>query len=113
MDLNRLSIIEGSSVYYSKGFMDVIEAHLYYLRNSDKTTTFIVDRNIAEIYQGDFFGYMNYRNVEQKYHWIYMRVNGYLSSFDFKPTVDSLLVPSKEEIEQIRASYMNSGLVNF
>lgn len=105
--------MDGSSVYYSKGFMDVIESHLHYLRNSAKTTTFIVDRDIAEIYKGDFYGYMNYRNVEHKYHWIYMRVNGYLSSFDFKPTVDSLLVPSKEEIEQIRASYANSGLVKF
>lgn len=113
MNVNRLSVMEGGAVYYSKGFMDVLESHLYYLRNSDKTTTFVVDRNVADIYRGDFFGYMNYRNVEQKYHWIHMRVNGYLSPFDFKPDVDYLLVPSIEEIEQIRASYLNSGLVNF
>lgn len=113
MDINRLSIAEGSTVYYTKNFMDVVESHLHYLRNSSKSTSFIVDKNIAEVYQGDFFGYMNYRGVPQKYHWVYLRVNGYLSPFDFKPTVDTLIVPSTEEIEQIRSSFINSGLVNF
>jgi hypothetical protein len=113
MNVNRLSIQEGSPVYYSKNFMDVMESHLDYLRNSSKSSSFIVDKNIAEVYQGDFFGYLNYRGVQQKYHWIYLRVNGYLSPFDFKPNVDSLIVPSTEEIEQIRSSFINSGLVNF
>jgi hypothetical protein len=113
MDINKLSIEQGSDVHYSKGFMDVMEAHVDFLKNSTKSTKFIVDKDIAYIYQGDFFGYMNYRNVPQKYHWICMRVNGYFSSFEFKPDVDTLIIPNTQELEQIRISYLNSGLVNF
>ncbi len=113
MDINKLAIERGSDVYYSKNFMDVMESYVSYLKTSGKSTSFIVDKDIAYIYQGDFYGYMNYRNVPSKYHWICMRVNGYFSPFEFKPNVDYLTIPSTEELEQIRISYLNSGLVNF
>lgn len=113
MDINKLSIAPGDDIWYSKGFMDVLESHLVYLRNSQKAGRFIVDKDIAYIYTGDFYGYMNYRKVQQRFHWIYMRVNGYLSSFEFKPDVDSLIIPSSQDLEHIRLSYINSGLLNF
>ena len=95
----------------SSDLMDVLESHIDYLKKSQRTSSFIVDRDIAYIYTGDFYGYLNYRKVQQKFHWIYMRVNGYLSTFDFKPDVDSLILPSSQDLEQIRLSYINSGLL--
>lgn len=113
MDINKMAIAAGDDLYYTKGFMDVLESHVDYLRKSTKTSTYQVDKDIAYIYQGDFYGYLSFRNVNQRLHWITMRVNGYYSSFEFKPTVSSILVPSSQDIELIRLSYMNSGLLNF
>jgi hypothetical protein len=113
MDINKLAIDTGDDIYYTKGFMDVLEAHVHYLRNSTKSTSYTVDKDIAHIYQGDLYGYLLYRGVAQKNHWISMRVNNYYSPFEFKPTVDYLIIPSSQDLELIRISYMNSGLINF
>jgi trehalose-6-phosphate synthase len=113
MDINKLAIVEGDDVYYTKGFMDVLEAHMQYLRKSHKSTSYTVDKDIAHIYQGDLYSYLNFRGIAQRLHWITMRMNGYYSSFEFKPTVDYLIVPSSKDIELIRLSYINGGLVNF
>lgn len=113
MDINKLAINTGDDLYYTKGFMDVLEAHMQYLRSSTKTTSYAVDKDIAYIYQGDLYGYLNYRGVSQKLHWIAMRLNGYYSPFEFKPTVDYLMIPSSQDVELIKISYMNSGLLDF
>ena len=113
MDIHALMIDKGSDVYYSKNYMDMMESHVAYLKTSTQSNVFIVDRDKAYVYRGDFYGYMNYRGVAPKYHWICMRINGYYSPFEFKADVDSLIIPSTEELEQIRVSYLNSGLVDF
>ena len=113
MEIDRLMIDYGDNVFYTKKFMDVLEAHMPYLRTSSKTLKITVDLNDAYIYDSDFFGYLNKRNIQVKYHWIFMRVNNFYSPMEFNPDILSLLVPNEQEISQIRNTYSSSGLINF
>lgn len=113
MKVDGLMIVPGDDIFYSKGFMDVLEAHLDYLKKSTLTNVFIVDKDLAYPYIADFYGYLSFRGIAPKNHWVCMRLNGYLSPFDFKADVDTLMIPSSQDIEMIRSSYVNSGLVNF
>lgn len=112
MDIYSLTIGSGNNTFYSKGFMDVIESHLNYFRNSPNSYMVQVDAKKLSIYDGDLFGYLNERRVEQHYHWIIMRVNNMYSNSDFGPGKNTLIIPSDTEIEQIRSMYIATGSIS-
>jgi len=112
MDIYSLTIPSGDDIFYTKSFMDTLESHVGYFRTSRKTTTIQVDPKKAIIYNGDFFGYLNEFKIDQKYHWIIMRVNDLYSTFEFNIDKTELVIPDRDEIEQIRCAYVATGAIS-
>ena len=112
MDIYSLTISSGSDVFYSKGFMDVLESHLNYFRSSPNSYTIQVDAKKSHIYDGDLFGYLNEKGVDQQYHWLIMRINSLYSNSEFGPEKTTLIIPNDTEIEQIRSMYMATGSIS-
>ncbi len=112
MDIYDMTIDSGDDLFYSKSFMDTLETHLDFFRKSTSTRVVSVDAKKTAIYDGDLFGLLNELNVEQRYHWLIMRVNNFYSNYDFGPGITSLLIPSQTEIEIIRSSYISTGVMS-
>ena len=99
----------GANIWYSKEFMDTLESHVTYFRNSNKTSTVQVDPRKAVVYAGDFYGYLNDANIDQQYHWFIMRLNYMYCSSDFDNSYTKLYMPDKMELEQIRSAHTATG----
>lgn len=94
-------------VYFDTDFIKHIESFMTKLRASPN----IKIRNeftpvISYKYEGDYFGLLDYLNIEKKYHYIVLRFNGYTSSSDFKGNDLYVLVPDLNEIENIKNIYL-------
>ena len=111
MDILKLAQKSGPEVYYNKDFMDVLEAHLDYLKKDSSTHIVQVKADRVAIYEGDFYGYLNEVGIEPEYHWIIMRINGMRSPTEFTNGMDTLFIPSKDEINQIRMAHNATGVV--
>lgn len=94
-------------VYFDVDFINHVESFMTKLRSSPN----IKIRNdfspiIAYKYEGDYFGLLDYLNIEKKYHHIVLRFNGYVSSSDYKGNDQYVLVPDITEIENIKNIFL-------
>ena len=108
MDLNNLDArIE--DVYYSTGFMQLIEDHLTYLRTKTELKTVSVTNQLANKYQGDFYGLLLESSIPKKYHYIITRFNGYKSPSEFMGFIDYFVVPDIGVIEELKSLYLTTN----
>ncbi len=109
MDIYSLTIDNGEDVFYTKGFMDVLESHLNYFRSNLNLRVIEIQPKKADIYNGDLFGYLNELNISPQYHWLVMRINNYYCNSEFGPGKKYLQIPNNGELEQIRSVYTATG----
>lgn len=102
---------DGEAVYHSAAFRVMIESHLDYLRRNSQTSLVAVDPRKAEVYTGDFYGYLIESAVPLKYHWTYLRLNNMLSSAEFGPEFTTLLWPAHRLIERLKTSHLSTGII--
>ena len=96
---------------YEKGFLDLLEDHLQYLRSLSSTKTITLDPSMVLVYAGDFYGYLNEVGIAKQYHWIIMRLNGYFSPAEFDGQKTLFLVPEQKEIDRLIMPYVSSGII--
>lgn len=112
MNIHTLMIKPGPAVFYTKAFMDVLEAHRAYFRSAQSTHIVQVDPKRAAIYEGDLYGYLNEVGIEAQYHWFIMRLSGLTASTEFTQAITELYIPSRDEINQILIAYKATGVIN-
>ena len=111
MDIHSLTIKQGADSYYDKDFMDILESHMEYFRTSDTSNVTQIDTRRAVVYEGDFYGYLNEVGIEPNYHWLIMRVNGMYSTTDFNSEMLTMIVPNRDEVNQIKISHKTTGVI--
>ena len=94
-------------IYFNIDFINHIESFMTKLRLSPN----IKIRNdfssiISYKFEGDYFGLLDYLEIEKKYHYIILRFNGYVSSSDFKGNDTYVLIPDLDEIENIKNIFL-------
>lgn len=109
MTLDDKMVDPGADVYYSKEFRDVLEAHMAYLRGLTSTVSSLVDGHDADVYNGDLFGYLQYKGMAPMYHWVTMRLNNFYTPIEFGRATKSLLIPNTSEIDALRQSFKSTG----
>lgn len=101
--------------YYEDGFRTVVETCLNQLKNIDVVRTEILLEHVQQ-YQSNFYGYLVQIGVRPEWHWIYLRVNGYVNARDFgaelrdplNPYFSPVLIhPNEALIMEIRSYYLN------
>lgn len=86
--------------YHTDRFIKLIEDHLTILKS-----TIVNYINIEPIdsyrYDGDFYGLLSKYLIENKYHYTYMRVNGFQNSGGFKKDINTINVPDVKFIDTL------------
>lgn len=94
----------GQPIYYSERFRQMVEDHLLIIRDMSTTTTKIItEDDWATLYRyvGDFNGFLSALNIQPKYHWTIMRINGFRSRFDLTTEVTRLIFPDWEYVDKL------------
>jgi hypothetical protein len=103
----------GPDIYYDDDFRAVLETYLTLLRTDRNTQTRTVQSSDARAYKGDFFGLLQNDTINKEYHWIIMRMNGFVSPGDTDETLASYIYPDLSLIERIRGSYMKQNNLSY
>ena len=94
-------------LHKDRNYYEEIDAHLGYFKNHSGTTTFTVERSVAAVYKGDFYGLLNYLHIDKKYHYPIMRVNDMLCSSDYDGLKTLLIRPSETAINDVVVVYLS------
>lgn len=95
---------QGSAIYYSDTFRQMIEDHMDVLKTMTTTQTrLITDDDWATLYkyEGDFYGLLGALQLDRKYHWTIMRMNGYRSRFEATTDISTLLLPDWSYVDKL------------
>lgn len=94
----------GSSIYFGNRFRLMLEDHLLYIQNStDNRIVIIGETELAKLhrYLGDFYGFLNAMNYDDRYHWAILRVNGFRSRFDLTENLTHLIIPDYAFLDKL------------
>ena len=107
MLIDNLMNDPGDDIWYDQTFRITLEDHLTWLKNNSGTLQITIAANDAYKYEGDFFGLLNKYNAPPYLHWIIMRMNGLTSPSDSDASINTLLVPNLNVLDNIRQSYIS------
>lgn len=94
---------EVDNVYCDPEFKHMLESYL---------TTFLKSPNLKGIpatplqqglYKGNFYLLLLDMNIDARFHWVTMRVNGFLSPYEYAGTDITVLIPDFQQIERLKA----------
>lgn len=92
--------------YSTEGFRLLVENHLSALRHSDNIERIqAVDSVISCQCAGDFYAVLAHYKIPHQYQWVIMRVNGYLSPFEYTEDQLIIFIPKDEVIENLMNIY--------
>ena len=106
--INSMLISSDSSTYYSRGFRNVLEDHMTFLRKHSETRIIPVTPMQAHQYEFDSTGLLNELGIPLKMHWVVIRMNHLTSLTEVPADLIQLLVPSENEITKLKQLYESS-----
>lgn len=106
--INSMLISSDSSTYYSRGFRNVLEDHMTYLRKHPETRVIPVTPMQAHQYEFDMTGLLNELGIPLKMHWVVIRMNHFNSLTEVPADLIQLLLPSENEIIKLKQLYESS-----
>lgn len=111
-NIDRLMIESGPEVYYTAAFRRVLEDHLTYLRDHDRTTVLDVEPSDAVKYQHDLQGLLLKYRIPTHHHWLVMRLNGMTSPTEMDDTHLRLMIPPQDAVDRIRQLHNTLQTIN-
>lgn len=108
MSINELMLSAGPNIYYDDSFRNVLEDHLWYLKNHASTNVLSIEPIKAYKYEYDLYGLLNSYSINMNLHWIIMRLNNMTDPTEVTRDLKMLLIPDIRVIEQIRQSHMTT-----
>lgn len=95
----------GDSDFSNESFRLLLEDHLPNIKQSENAQYLDIDPSEAFHYKNNFYGLLSAMRIEQKYHWIIMRVNGIESSLRFDGNLAKLLHPDLNMIDSLYGTW--------
>jgi hypothetical protein len=112
LKINDKMISSGPDQYYTKSFMDILEAHMPYLRNHHSTQVVTVNEKDASVYNADLYGYLFKIAVPAHFHWCIMRMNQMNSTYEFTNQTKTIILPNETIVDKIKQTYkMKTGII--
>ena len=94
-----------SDLAKDRGYYELIESHLAYLKKLAATTVRTIAPLDAAVYKGDFYGLLYYLGVEKKYHYPIMRINDLNNSSDYDGINTQILFPPEDVVSSFVTIY--------
>lgn len=98
---------DGPVVFYTADFRRLIEDHLDYLKQNNRSTPISIAEKDLHKYEYDLFGLLVEYELPRHLHWIVMRLNGMTSPDQFTELNTSLLIPDPSEIDRLKDIQMS------
>lgn len=111
MAITDLLADPGPDIYYTKGFRDVLEDHLTWLRENH-SALMVVKPDEAWQWRGDLFGLLHAKGEPRHMHWLIMRLNRWTTPRTFDENTLALLKPNYAVVEQILQSYNSTARIS-
>jgi len=108
LSVSTLQIPVGEPNFFSKGFRQLIEDHIFALRSDTTTQIVTLKAQDENKYIGDFYGLLLTYNITQDMFWITMRVNNLHSPTDYSGDLKYILKPSRSIIVGLLTTFYNS-----
>ena len=117
LSIHKQQVNVGDPIYYTDAFRAMIEQHLTFLRQPDVSIAEKVDPSLIRQFDGDFYGLLQFLDIQTQYHWIVLRVNKFDNPLQFgrivrdvyAPTHEfTLRIPNTEIIEELRSNFLQS-----
>jgi hypothetical protein len=108
MSINAQMSGADQQVFYTDGLRNALEDALTWLISHPLTTAQVVDPGIAYRFEADFYGMLNYYNVPYQFHWLIMRMTGFVAPEESPSDLIQFLKPDFNTVQQIVSLY-NTG----
>jgi hypothetical protein len=109
LSVSSSQVDAGNTNMYSVGFRNLIENHLNVLRFLTNTRSVAIETKKEQIYTGDFYGLLHdILNVPQDLWWICMRMNNLESPLDYSGSLNVIVIPARQDIENLLNRFLNS-----
>lgn len=105
MNILDLLTDAGDDTFYDENFHVVLESHLSYFKNNDYTVVRTIESIYTYIYEGDFYGLLDYLSIPKRYHYFILRLNGYNSPNDLKKDTPSIILPDFNMVDILQQQY--------
>ncbi len=105
LSIQGLQISMGAPIYYDENWHILLESHLLYLRAANDTSSLNIDAHDGYIFQGDLYSLLYAYQQPPEYHFAIMRMNNLFSSAEYRSTMLTLMVPSRQTMETLRQIY--------
>lgn len=109
MSINKLARRSGDDIYYNPKFRRFFEFYLSDLRNDSNPELIPVDPNLLYKYEGDFYGLFSILGIRNNYHWITLRLNGFLDPMDTPSELPFIISPPHQKVTQIVQFFKQSN----
>lgn len=105
MTMSVLNLMDspGAEIYYTNTWRLLVETHLTYLRALVQSDVVVIEPHLAYKYEGDLYGALTELRIPQYMHWTIMRLNGLFNPAEFNGETVSLMVPTRETLQQLAA----------
>lgn len=103
---------QGTGVYYTDDFRNVLEDHMTYLRTAASTTVMNVDPIKAYRFEFDLDGLLLDMGIPLYLHWVVMRMNNFSSPQHVPANLTSLLIAAPSELQMIMQSEYTKARLN-
>lgn len=110
--VDSLLTAQGTGVYYTDAFRNVLEDHMTYLRNAASTTVMNVDPIKAYRFEFDLNGLLLDMGIPLYLHWLVMRMNNYSSPQQVPADLTTLLIAAPSELTMILQSEYTKARLN-
>jgi hypothetical protein len=103
MQINKM-LPNASFIWYDNLFLVFLESYMWYLRTTNPQIRIITEHQSFK-YEGDLYGLLADMNIDHKYHYLVMRVNGFSASDEYDGVRTSLLTPDFNEVDILASLY--------
>lgn len=90
--------------YFTRKWRRYFDKWIPWLQEQSGSQVHPVQDNMGYIYAGDLEGYLARMGIDDRYHWVVMRMNGMQSFSDFDETRQILVIPNFGLVDQIMAN---------
>lgn len=100
--INELSVGYGDYTLHGTFMHLEFESYMGYLKDHPDTQITTVDKNTCYKYENDLYGLFLEMGIPVYWHWVVMRLNGFLNPLDYRLEYSDFVIPSIQVLNRIK-----------
>ena len=98
---------------FQQDYVFLIDSYLTYLREHYGTNVVEVDPTKARVFYGDFYGFLQSRQISPEHWYLLLRLNKMTHPIQFDENLKQIIVPEDRELNIINIMHRAVGTIKF